>query len=215
MDISTLSLARAQFVASLSFLAFFLAFSLALAWVLLFFKIRARWSGHGGWTAAYRFWVRIFALAFVLTLAASVPVLIQLGSLWAGLMDKIGNVAGPLLGYGILSVFILKSCFLGVMLFGQRRVSDGAHTLAVLMVAVVGVPDPVRTEIVKAFVLPKRDIEPTPALAAEIQDFVKDRLAAYQYPRAVEFVAELPMTATGKIRRKDLRDREIARQRGD
>jgi cytochrome d ubiquinol oxidase subunit I len=136
MDISTLSLARTQFVASLSFLAFFLAFSLALAWVLLFFKIRARWSGHGGWTAAYRFWVRIFALAFVLTLATSVPVLIQLGSLWAGLMDKIGNVAGPLLGYGILSVFILKSCFLGVMLFGQRRVSDGAHTLAVLMVAV-------------------------------------------------------------------------------
>ena len=136
MDISTLSLARAQFVASLSFLALFLAVSLALAWVLLFFKIRARWSRHGGWTAAYRFWVRIFALAFVLTLAASVPVLIQIGSLWAGLMDKIGNVAGPLLGYGILSVFILKSCFLGVMLFGQRRVSDGAHTLAVLMVAV-------------------------------------------------------------------------------
>lgn len=85
---------------------------------------------------------------------------------------------------------------------------------AVLMVAVVGVPDPVRTEIVKAFVLPKPDIEPTPALAAEIQEFVKDRLAAYQYPRAVEFVAELPMTATGKIRRKDLRDREIARQQG-
>lgn len=136
MDISTLSLARAQFVASLSFLALFLAVSLALAWILLFFKIRARWSGRSGWTAAYRFWVRIFALAFVLTLAASVPVLIQLGSLWSGLMDKIGNVAGPLLGYGILSVFILKSCFLGVMLFGQRRVSDGAHTLAVLMVAV-------------------------------------------------------------------------------
>ncbi len=136
MDISTLSLARAQFVASLSFLALFLAVALALAWVLLFFKIRARVSGQGGWTAAYRFWVRIFALSFVLTLAACVPVLIQIGSLWAGLMDKIGNIAGPLLGYGILSVFILKSCFLGVMLFGQRRVSDGAHTLAVLMVAV-------------------------------------------------------------------------------
>ncbi|CAB3624704.1 MAG: cytochrome ubiquinol oxidase subunit I [Achromobacter pulmonis] len=136
MDISTLSLARAQFVASLSFLALFLAVALALAWVLLFFKIRARVSGRSGWTAAYRFWVRIFALSFVLTLAACVPVLIQLGSLWSGLMDKIGNVAGPLLGYGILSVFILKSCFLGVMLFGQRRVSDGIHTLAVLMVAV-------------------------------------------------------------------------------
>ena len=102
MDISTLSLARTQFVASLSFLAFFLAFSLALAWVLLFFKIRARWSGHGGWTAAYRFWVRIFALAFVLTLATSVPVLIQLGSLWAGLMDKIGNVAGCMVTDGVV-----------------------------------------------------------------------------------------------------------------
>ncbi len=85
---------------------------------------------------------------------------------------------------------------------------------AVLMVAVVGVPDPVRTEIVKAFVLPKPDVTPTAELAAEIQAFVRDRLAAYQYPREVEFVTELPLTATGKIMRKDLRNREIAKQRG-
>lgn len=84
---------------------------------------------------------------------------------------------------------------------------------AVLMVAVVGVPDPVRTEIVKAFVLLKPDAVPNEALAAEIQAFVRDRLAAYQYPRHVEFVTELPMTATGKIRRKDLRDMEAARRR--
>lgn len=83
---------------------------------------------------------------------------------------------------------------------------------AVLMVAVVGSPDPVRTEVVKAFVLPKPGIAPSDALAAAIQDFVKARLAAYQYPREIEFVTELPMTATGKIRRKDLRDREIARK---
>lgn len=83
---------------------------------------------------------------------------------------------------------------------------------AVLMVAVVGSPDPVRTEIVKAFVLPKPGIAPSDALAGEIQDFVKARLAAYQYPREIEFVTELPMTATGKIRRKDLRDLEIARK---
>lgn len=86
---------------------------------------------------------------------------------------------------------------------------------AVLMVAVVGVPDPVRTEIVKAFVLPKPGIVPSAALAAEIQAVVRDRLAAYQYPREVEFVTELPMTATGKIRRKDLRDAEVAKQRGE
>ena len=136
MDIVPLLLARIQFTASLSFLALFMALAFALAWLLLFFKLRARRTGLPGWTAAYRFWVRIFALSFVLTLAAGLPVLIQLGSLWPGLMDKIGNVAGPLIGFGVLSVFILKSCFLGVMLFGQRRVSDGAHTLAVFMVAV-------------------------------------------------------------------------------
>ena len=135
MDISTLSLARAQFVTSLSFLALFLSVALALAWILLFFKLRARMSGNGGWTAAYRFWVRIFALSFVLTLAASAGA----DPAWqpVGRPDGQDRQCGrPLLGYGILSVFILKSCFLGVMLFGQRRVSDGAHTLAVLMVAV-------------------------------------------------------------------------------
>lgn len=136
MDIPPLLLARAHFLASFSFLALFMAVALALAWMLLLFKIRARLTGQPGWTAAYRFWVRIFALCFVLALASALPVLVQLGSLWGGLMDKIGNVAGPLIGYGVLSVFVLKSCFLGVMLFGQRRVSDAAHTLAVLMVAV-------------------------------------------------------------------------------
>ncbi len=84
---------------------------------------------------------------------------------------------------------------------------------AVLMVAVIGVPDPIRTEAVKAFVLPLPGIAPSAALAAEIQAFVRDRLAAYQYPRHVEFVTELPLTATGKIRRKDLRDMEAARRR--
>jgi acetyl-CoA synthetase len=85
---------------------------------------------------------------------------------------------------------------------------------AVLMVAVVGSPDPVRTEVVKAFILPKPGVAPSDALATEIQGFVKERLAAYQYPREIEFVTELPMTATGKIMRKTLRDAEVARKRG-
>ncbi|KPF73148.1 AMP-dependent synthetase [Bosea sp. AAP35] len=84
---------------------------------------------------------------------------------------------------------------------------------AVLMVAVIGVPDPIRTEAIKAFILPKPGVVPSDALAAEIQAFVRERLAAYQYPRLVEFVTELPLTATGKIRRKDLREREVAKLR--
>lgn len=135
MDISLLAWTRAQFLLSLAFFVFFLALTLGLAWLLLLFKWRARRSGQAGWLAAYRFWVRIFALSFVLTLAGSAAMLFQLGGLWAGLMDRIGNIAGPLLGYAVLTVFVFKSCFLGVMLFGQRRVSERVHTLSVGMVA--------------------------------------------------------------------------------
>ncbi|MEI2417468.1 cytochrome ubiquinol oxidase subunit I [Orrella sp. JC864] len=135
MDVTPLSLARVHFLASLGFFALFLAIALALAWVLLLFKIQARRTGAPGWTAAYRLWVRLFALAFVLALAACVPLLFQLGALWPILMERVGNVLGPLLGFAVVTVFVLKSCFLGVMLFGQRRVSDLAHTLSVGMVA--------------------------------------------------------------------------------
>lgn len=75
---------------------------------------------------------------------------------------------------------------------------------AVAAVAVVGVPDETRGEVVKAFVV-ARDAEPGDALAAELQQFVRERLAAYEYPRRIEFVAELPLTVSGKIRRSALR----------
>lgn len=79
---------------------------------------------------------------------------------------------------------------------------------AVAMVAVVGIPDVVRTEIIKAFIIPKTDITADRALKEDIQHFVRQRLAAHEYPRKIEFVSELPMTATGKIIRKELRERE-------
>ena len=83
---------------------------------------------------------------------------------------------------------------------------------AVALVAVVGSPDEVRTEIVKAFVVPKADVTPGAAVADDIKKFVKKRLAAHEYPREVEFVAELPMTATGKIMRRELKKREVQRK---
>ena len=83
---------------------------------------------------------------------------------------------------------------------------------AVGMVAVVGSPDDLRTEIVKAFIVLKADIEASVDLADRIKEFVKVRLAAHEYPREIEFVAELPMTATGKIMRKDLKALEIKRK---
>ena len=78
---------------------------------------------------------------------------------------------------------------------------------AVQIAAAVGVPDELRTERVKAFVVLAEGQAPSEALAKEIQDFVKTRLAAHEYPRDVEFIDELPMTTTGKIIRKKLRER--------
>jgi acetyl-CoA synthetase len=76
---------------------------------------------------------------------------------------------------------------------------------AVAMAAVIGVPDPVRTEAVKAFVVLKPGREGSPELVAELQAFVRSRLAAHEYPRHVAFVDSLPMTVTGKIVRRALR----------
>jgi len=78
---------------------------------------------------------------------------------------------------------------------------------AVALAAAVGVPDPVRTELVKAFLVLKPGHLPSAELAREIQDFVKVRLAAHEYPRLVEFIDALPMTTTGKIIRRKLRER--------
>lgn len=85
---------------------------------------------------------------------------------------------------------------------------------AVAMAAAIGVPDPVRTESVKAFVVLKPGFVGDAALARAIQDHVRTRLAAHEYPRAVEFVDSLPLTATGKIMRRELRAREAAANRG-
>ncbi|KPF42595.1 AMP-binding protein [Rhizobium sp. AAP43] len=82
---------------------------------------------------------------------------------------------------------------------------------AVRLAAVIGKPDPVRTEIVKAFVVLQEGVSPSEALAGEIRDWVKSRLSMHEYPREVEFVTELPLTTSGKVIRRLLRDREIDR----
>jgi acetyl-CoA synthetase len=83
---------------------------------------------------------------------------------------------------------------------------------SVSMVAVIGSPDKVRTEVVKAFIVLKPGVEPGPEIEEDIKEFVKVRLAAHEYPREIEFMSELPMTATGKIMRKELKKLEIERK---
>jgi acetyl-CoA synthetase len=85
---------------------------------------------------------------------------------------------------------------------------------AVIEAAVVGKPDPERTEIVKAFVVLRTDYQPAPGLTEELQRFVKTRLAAHAYPREIEFIEHLPRTPSGKLQRFILRQQEIDRARG-
>lgn len=80
----------------------------------------------------------------------------------------------------------------------------------VALAAAVGKPDPVRTEIVKAYVVPARGVAPDEALRARLRDHVRARLSAHEYPREIEFVIELPLTTTGKVVRRTLRDRARA-----
>ena len=76
---------------------------------------------------------------------------------------------------------------------------------AVALAGVVGSPDPLRGEVVKAFIVPAAGYRPDAALAADIQAFVRARLSAHEYPRDIQFLDEMPLTVTGKIRRVDLR----------
>jgi acetyl-CoA synthetase len=95
---------------------------------------------------------------------------------------------------------------------GPSEIEDAlARHPAVVMAAAVGVPDPVRTESIKAFVILKEGTSPSPALIEEVRNFVREHLAKHEVPRDIEFVATLPMTTTGKILRRVLRDAERAK----
>ena len=131
-----LTLARMQFGANISFHILFPTISISLAWVLLFFKHRFNATGAVAWMQAYRFWVKVFALTFALGVVSGITMSFQFGTNWPGFMNTVGNVAGPLLAYEILTAFFLEAGFLGIMLFGFQRVSNRVHTFATWMVAI-------------------------------------------------------------------------------
>jgi cytochrome d ubiquinol oxidase subunit I len=131
-----LLLARAQFGLNIAFHILFPTLSIALAWFLLYFRVKYARSNDPEWLATYRLWVKIFALTFAMGVVSGITMSFQFGTNWPGYMHKVGNIAGPLLGYEVLTAFFLEATFLGVMLFGMERVSSRLHIFSSLMVAV-------------------------------------------------------------------------------
>lgn len=136
MELDPLLLSRIQFAANVSFHILFPTITIALGWILLFFKLRYSATQDYKWMKAYFFWTKIFALSFAMGVVSGITMSFQFGTNWPGYMERVGNIAGPLLGYEVLTAFFLEATFLGVMLFGFRRVKPWVHTLATVLVAV-------------------------------------------------------------------------------
>ena len=133
--VDAVMLSRIQFAANISFHILFPTITIALGWVLLFFKLRFLRTGNDAWLSAYFFWVKVFALSFAMGVVSGVTMSFQFGTNWPGYMNTVGNIAGPLLAYEIMTAFFLEASFLGIMLFGRKRVGERMHTLATVLVA--------------------------------------------------------------------------------
>lgn len=135
MEFDPFVLARIQFATNISFHILFPAISIGLGWLLLYFRLRYTQTGDKAWEYAYYFWVKVFALTFAMGVVSGITMSFQFGTNWPGFMEKAGNVAGPLLGYEVLSAFFLEASFLGIMLFGRDRVSNKVHLISTFLVA--------------------------------------------------------------------------------
>ena len=136
MDIDALTLARFQFAFTVTFHIVFPAFSIGLASYLA--VLEALWlrTGRAVYLDLFTYWKKIFALAFGMGVVSGLVMSYQFGTNWSVFSDKTGPVLGPLMGYEVLSAFFLEAGFLGVMLFGLKRVGPTLHMFATLMVAI-------------------------------------------------------------------------------
>jgi cytochrome d ubiquinol oxidase subunit I len=136
MTTTAIDLARAQFAFTVLWHFLFPAFTIGLASYLA--VLEALWlrSGNRLYLDTYRYWLKVFAVAFAMGVVSGLVMSYQFGTNWAVFADRTAPVLGPLLGYEVLTAFFLEAGFLGVMLFGLDRVGPRLHFLATLLVAV-------------------------------------------------------------------------------
>src|SRR5215211_2367825 len=135
MELDALLLSRIQFAFTIAFHIIFPAFTIGLASWLAALEFNWLRTGEPLYRNLYRFWLKIFAVSFALGVVSGIVMSFQFGTNWAELSTRAGNILGPLLAYEVLTAFFLEATFLGVMLFGWRRVSPPVHFLATCMVA--------------------------------------------------------------------------------
>src|ERR1700692_3552604 len=128
-------LARAQFAFTMSFHIVFPAFSIGLASYLAVLEALWLWTGREVFINLFNYWLKIFAVAFGMGVVSGIVMSYQFGTNWSAFSDKTGPVIGPLMAYEVLTAFFLEAGFLGVMLFGLKRVGPRLHFFATCMVA--------------------------------------------------------------------------------
>jgi cytochrome d ubiquinol oxidase subunit I len=131
-----LILARVQFGLNIGFHILFPAITIGLAWLLVYFRLSYQRTRDPAWLQTYKLWVKLFALSFAMGVVSGVVMSFQFGTNWPGYMNSVGNIAGPLLAYEVLTAFFLEATFLGVMLFGMNRVPGWVHVSSSIVVAV-------------------------------------------------------------------------------
>lgn len=128
-------LARIQFAFTVSFHFLFPAFTIGLASFLAVLNAAWLWTKNRKYLDLFRYWVKIFALAFAMGVVSGIVMSYQFGTNWSVFSDKAGPVIGAPMAYEVLSAFFLEAGFLGIMLFGRDRVGPGLHMAATAMVA--------------------------------------------------------------------------------
>ncbi len=129
-------LARIQFAFTVSFHFIFPALSIGLASYMAVLNALWLWKRDAAYLRLFDYWKTIFAVTFGMGVVSGIVMSYQFGTNWATFSDKAGPVIGPLMGYEVLTAFFLEAGFLGIALFGRKRVGEGLHMFAVAMVAV-------------------------------------------------------------------------------
>jgi len=136
MDFDPVLLARLQFAFTVTFHIIFPSFTIGLSAFIATLLIRWKWTGREHLHRLARFWTKIFAVSFAMGVVSGIVLSYQFGTNWSRFSVVVGNVVGPLIGYEVLTAFFLEATFLGVMLFGWKRVPPWLHIMSAIFVAI-------------------------------------------------------------------------------